>query len=132
MSKSYSPNMTWSWVPPQVTSPGQPQNRTVPSWGAVGSPTNPGANYDPNSPLALARKAVGLGGFGAVDMSSPAWRAYSLLTFVSGCAAGYHGFKRNNGSIGWALTWWFFGGLAPLITLPVAAFQGYAKPARRR
>lgn len=52
--------------------------------------------------------------------------AYVLGT--AGSMAGiYHGYKRNNGSIGWALAWGLIGGIWP-ISVPLMLAQGYAKP----
>lgn len=48
------------------------------------------------------------------------------LTLGGSAAGAYHGYKRNN-SIGWALVWSFMGGLLPVITLSVAAAQGFGK-----
>lgn len=44
----------------------------------------------------------------------------------------YHGYKRNKGSVGWALAWGLGGGLVWPIMLPVAFVQGYGKPAKRK
>jgi hypothetical protein len=52
-----------------------------------------------------------------------AWTALSVAGSIGGV---YHGYKRNN-SIGWALVWGFFGGIAPVITLPLSAAQGFGK-----
>jgi len=41
-------------------------------------------------------------------------------------AAGYHGYKRSN-SAGEALLWAALGGFSPVLTLAVAAYQGYGK-----
>jgi hypothetical protein len=38
----------------------------------------------------------------------------------------YHGYKRT-GSAGWAVAWGFLGYMAPLIGVPVALAQGFAK-----
>ncbi len=49
------------------------------------------------------------------------------LTVLSALFSGVHGFKRNNGSIGWGL-WWFIGGsIFPIVTPVLAMAQGYAK-----
>lgn len=51
-------------------------------------------------------------------------------TSLVGTGAGaYHGFKRNN-SLGWAIGWALLGGLFPVITLSVAAAQGFGKRAK--
>lgn len=136
----FRPNMAFSWASPPVTSPTQPQNRTLPTWGAVGSPDYPHASYNPNAPVSLARKVVGYAGLGGLGTATAyeTWRqqypvaavVLPVVSFVGGIAAGYHGFKRNKGSIGWTIGWWILGAWFPLITLPVAYFQGYAKPAR--
>lgn len=47
-------------------------------------------------------------------------------------ASAYHGYKRNEAGdnpILWALWWGFWGALIPIITVPVALAQGFAKPA---
>lgn len=50
----------------------------------------------------------------------------ALVTVSSGASA-YHGYKRND-SIGWALVWAFFGGVAPILTPVIAVAQGFGKP----
>jgi hypothetical protein len=52
---------------------------------------------------------------------------YGLLATGSAIASGYHGIKRNNGSIGYGILWFFLGGLFPVITPVVAVAQGFAK-----
>ena len=57
-----------------------------------------------------------------------AWRVASL----SGTAIGaYHGYKRNQGSVGWAIGWALLGGLFPVITVPIAFAQGIGDPKGR-
>lgn len=57
---------------------------------------------------------------------SPIWRALS----IAGAALGaFHGYKRND-SIGWALGWALLGSLAPIIVIPIAFAQGFAKQKR--
>lgn len=136
----YTPDMTFSWASPQMTTPQQPQNTTLPTWGAVGSPGDPYANYNPNAPVSLARKAVGYAGLGGLAgmYDYAAWRAehpvaavvLPALSVAGAIGAAYHGFKRNRGSIGWTVAWFLCGSAFPIITLPIAAFQGFAKPAR--
>jgi hypothetical protein len=47
---------------------------------------------------------------------------------VAGAAAGaYHGYKRNNGSVGWAIGWFFFGSLVPWLALPIMFAEGFGK-----
>ena len=41
----------------------------------------------------------------------------------------YHGYARNK-SVGWGIGWGVAGAVAPIITVPIALAQGYAKPAR--
>jgi|WetSurMetagenome_2_1015567.scaffolds.fasta_scaffold195596_2 hypothetical protein len=54
---------------------------------------------------------------------------YGLLATASAVASGYHGIKRNNGSIGWGLVWFIAGGMFPVITpiVAVARKPGFAK-----
>lgn len=47
-------------------------------------------------------------------------------------ASAYHGYKRNEpggNPVAWALWWGFWGALLPIITVPIALAQGFAKPA---
>lgn len=55
---------------------------------------------------------------------------YGALAVLSAAASGYHGIKRNHGSIGWGLWWFFMGGLFPIVTPVVALARkpGFAKP----
>jgi hypothetical protein len=59
------------------------------------------------------------------------WRPsplYSVLATLSAAASGYHGMKRNNGSVGWGVVWFFLGGFFPVLVPGVALVQGFAKP----
>jgi hypothetical protein len=53
---------------------------------------------------------------------------WGLLTVASAAASGYHGIKRNHGSIGWGIGWFLLGGIAPVLVPVVAVAQGFAKP----
>lgn len=53
---------------------------------------------------------------------------YGLLSLAGTAAGAYHGARRNHGSVWSAVVWGFFGGVAPLITVPVAAAQGFGQP----
>lgn len=80
------------------------------------------------SPVEL--QAARLAGYEEV---SPAARiALNVAGIAIVTALTYHGYKRNKGSVGWALAWGLGGGLVWPITLPIAFFQGYAKPAKRK
>jgi hypothetical protein len=47
---------------------------------------------------------------------------------VAGAAAGaYHGYKRNNGSVGWAIGWFVFGSFLPWLALPIMFAEGFGK-----
>jgi hypothetical protein len=59
---------------------------------------------------------------------SPLMYAASLAGTATGA---YHGYKRNHGSIGWAIGWGLLGGVVPIITIPVSLAQGFGKPAGR-
>jgi hypothetical protein len=54
---------------------------------------------------------------------------YGLLSLASAAASGYHGIKRNHGSIGYGIWWFFMGGLFPIITpiVAIARKPGFAK-----
>jgi hypothetical protein len=52
----------------------------------------------------------------------PVW--LQVIFFGSSLLCAYHGYKRNNGSIGWALGW----SLTGPIGLAIALAEGFAKP----
>jgi hypothetical protein len=58
-----------------------------------------------------------------------AWTVLSVAGLTTGV---YHGYKRNKGSVGWALVWGILGSTFPFVTIPISVAQGYAKPAKRR
>jgi hypothetical protein len=55
---------------------------------------------------------------------------WGLLAVASAAASGYHGIKRNNGSVGWGIVWFFLGGLMPVLVPVIATAQGFAVPKR--
>lgn len=52
---------------------------------------------------------------------------YGLLGTGALAALTYHGYKRNDDSIGWGLTWGLLGSLAWPVTVPIAFAQGFGK-----
>jgi hypothetical protein len=51
------------------------------------------------------------------------------LIGIAGVALGtYHGYRRDNGSIGWTLAWGLFGGTFPIIAIPLMLAEGFAEP----
>jgi len=131
----FRPDMTVSYAQSARTSTRYPQQLTSPTWGAIGSPTDMGPRFKPGAPSTLARKAVGMAGLGALgayDDLSPALRTFWTLAGVASVGvSAYHGYKRNHGSIGWAIGWGLLGGIFPIITPAIAAAQGIGKPAKR-
>lgn len=84
---------------------------------------------------ALAKLASPLGASQA-DTSAPTWSTpikagLWALSAVGAGACAYHGYKRNSGSVGWAIGWGVLGGLFPILTTVIAFAEGYAKPLRR-
>lgn len=55
---------------------------------------------------------------------SPSAIFWGLLATAAAGASAYHGYKRND-SLGWAIVWGLLGGIAPVITVPVALAQGF-------
>lgn len=56
------------------------------------------------------------------------WSTVGTALAVAGTGLGaYHGYRRT-GSVGWAIAWAILGGLFPIITLPIAYAQGFARP----
>lgn len=58
---------------------------------------------------------------------TPAAIFWTLLATAGTAISVYHGYKRNNGSIGWAAVWGIAGALVPVVTVPVAIAQGLGK-----
>lgn len=54
--------------------------------------------------------------------------AWWSLSTVSGILSAYHGYKRNNGNLGWALAWFLAGSALPVVVPAIAFTQGYALP----
>lgn len=55
--------------------------------------------------------------------ASPLSAVWTLLSVVGTAVGAYHGYKRNQ-SIGWGIWWAICGGVAPVITVPIALAQG--------
>jgi hypothetical protein len=137
-------DMTFSWASPPTTSPLQAQNRTLQAWTAVGSPQYPHAGFDPDMPLAVARKAAGysglgglagLFGIGSASDSLLAWQqahpvaslALKAVVTADLVALGYHGYKRNGDNTGWGLAWGLGGIFFWPILTPIMLIQGFGK-----
>lgn len=56
---------------------------------------------------------------------------WSAVAAVGMGASAYHGYKRNvaKDPLLWGLWWAFTGALVPIVTVPIAIAQGFAKPA---
>jgi hypothetical protein len=62
---------------------------------------------------------------GGVGEIADSWIvARGVLSLAGLGLASYHGYKRNQ-SVGWALAWGFLGACFPIITVAVAAAQGF-------
>lgn len=73
----------------------------------------------------------GMTRLGQLDLDNPGVRAaLTVLAMGSAAASTYHGYKRNRGSVGWAVAWGLLGGIFPIITPAVAVAQGFGKPAK--
>lgn len=62
--------------------------------------------------------------------TSEKWDPTKLKGVLSIVAAGgmaFHGYRRNRGSIGWAIAWFLGGLVAPVIGTAIAFAQGYGK-----
>ena len=53
---------------------------------------------------------------------------WASLQAASVFACLVHGYRRNNGSVGWALGWAFMAGLFPVVMPAFAVAQGYGVP----
>jgi hypothetical protein len=73
-------------------------------------------------------KVGGGASVGNEGYSSTTSDLWALASVVGTGLGAFHGYARNQ-SIGWAIAWGFLGGIAPIITIPVAFAQGFGKPA---
>lgn len=67
------------------------------------------------------------GALAGVPLGSASGTVWGILSAASVGVSAYHGYKRNNGSIGWAIGWAMLGGLFPVITPAIALAQGLGK-----
>jgi hypothetical protein len=66
----------------------------------------------------------------AFNVPMPVRIFWGVASVVSTGIGAYHGYRRNNDSIGWALWWALMGGLFPIVTPAIAFAQGFGKPRR--
>jgi hypothetical protein len=57
-------------------------------------------------------------------LSIPNWLK-TVLVIGSAAVSGFHGSRRNGGSIFWGLTWFSLGAIFPVVVPVVAAAQGF-------
>jgi hypothetical protein len=67
---------------------------------------------------------------GAVE-ETPGMVGWQIASLISGGMGAYHGYKRHNGSISWALGWSFLGGVFPVFVPAIALAQGFGKPLKK-
>ncbi len=64
--------------------------------------------------------------------NATAWTYAMAAASLAGAISGaYHGYKRNNGSVGWAFGWSVFGGLLPFFSIPLSLAEGFGKPEKK-
>lgn len=102
--------------------------------GCKGAPGGCRDNTQPSGLISGVRRLSGLsGGFGALDTGSlqptPMHYVYGAASLAGTALGAYHGYKRNRGSVGWAIVWGLLGGAFPIITVPVALAQGFGERA---
>jgi hypothetical protein len=139
---STSPTASTAVGPANVPAP-SPFNAAIDGF-LLQSP-NPGSTevanflklYGPNDRTAVAQALIARGvnqgsissALGFLNTTGKSTSTiWGLLSVASAAASGYHGIKRNNGSIGWGIGWFLLGGVFPVITPVVAVAQGFAKP----
>lgn len=64
----------------------------------------------------------------ALSIPMPLRIFWGVASVVSTGIGAYHGYRRNNDSIGWALWWALMGGMFPIVTPAIAFAQGFGKP----
>lgn len=57
--------------------------------------------------------------------------AFTALRLAAQGLAVFHGYRRNRGSIGWAIGWGMLAAFSPIITIGIALAQGVGKPKGR-
>jgi hypothetical protein len=67
------------------------------------------------------------GALAGVPLGNTSTFFWGVVDAASIGVSAYHGYKRNNGSVGWALGWGLLGGLFPIITPAIAFAQGIGK-----
>lgn len=81
---------------------------------------------------ATGTPASGIGLFnGAGDGSGAGSLLWGLISTASMGLSAYHGYKRNDGSVGWAVGWGLLGGIFPVITPAIAFAQGLGEKKRK-
>lgn len=133
------PSYNVDWLTPSRVTSVFPQNLLRPTNKGAGQTRTfvPGPT---STDLTLAPfGASGLQGLRALgqvmDSSTPAGVkaliiAYNVLGIAGMGLGAYHGYKRNGGSVGWAIGWGLLGGIFPIIVIPVAFAQGIGKRKR--
>ena len=71
---------------------------------------------------------AGLKPYGIGDVTGTVTAGFSILSAASGLLCLYHGYKRNCGSIPWALAWGLAGSMFPVIAPTFGVLQGLGKP----
>jgi hypothetical protein len=110
------------WTRPQ----GPPSAGNENPWVA-GGPWLPATPFMVNplwaaTDMAYPGEMSGLGS--AADVIRP---VMEVAGTVGAFAGAYHGYKRNGGSVGWAIGWFVFGGLLPILALPIMLAEGFGK-----
>lgn len=86
---------------------------------------------DPGPGDPLIDPPIGGGGTRILGPLQPGGATGDVLSLFGAALAGYHGYARNRGrsAIPWALAWGAAGYLLPVVFVPAAFVQGYARPA---
>lgn len=61
----------------------------------------------------------------------PAYAFWGALSFISMALCTWHGYRRNQ-SVGWAIVWGLAGAVLPVISVVIAAAQGFGERRRRK
>lgn len=79
-------------------------------------------------PMHVPRGAVRT--FGDASSTSSSFMDYVQsdgVKYVAGALSAFHGYRRSNGSITWALLWALFGNWKPELAVPIAVAQGFGR-----
>jgi hypothetical protein len=78
-------------------------------------------------PSRVPLKVTTLGSLPAAELDAKAAIRSLMVGLAFAAIAGFHGYRRNNNSVFWGLSWAAGGFVCPVVTLPFAISQGFGR-----